>query len=120
VINQWIWNLRIELGHCLEPTAPRITEFALALLSPAECATSPSGYASPEVALRRIAGRFSGRNFALQPNGTLCCPAGRKRIAHMSAAGRPMEAFVSSIPEVTAVAAPGRMPRAVSMEWRSR
>ena len=31
VIAQWVWNLRLELGHQLEPTPLRITEFAPAL-----------------------------------------------------------------------------------------
>jgi hypothetical protein len=33
IISQWIWNLRLELGHQLHPEPVRTTEFALALLS---------------------------------------------------------------------------------------
>ena len=28
VISQWVWNVRLELGHALDPTAMRTTEFA--------------------------------------------------------------------------------------------
>lgn len=28
ILSQWIWNLRLELGHRLQPTAMRTTEFA--------------------------------------------------------------------------------------------
>jgi len=28
IISQWVWNLRLELGHQLEPTPVRTTEFA--------------------------------------------------------------------------------------------
>ena len=28
VVSQWVWNIRLELGHHLETTSLRITEFA--------------------------------------------------------------------------------------------
>src|SRR3989454_4256697 len=28
IVSQWVWNLRLELGHQLEPTPMRTTEFA--------------------------------------------------------------------------------------------
>src|SRR6266487_1794638 len=40
------------------------------------------GYGPAEVATTWKAGRFSGRDFAFQPDGTLCCPAGQKLTAH--------------------------------------
>ncbi len=46
IVSQWVWNLRLELGHQLEPEP--IKE-----------------------------GRVSGRDFALQPDGSLHCPAGQ-------------------------------------------
>jgi hypothetical protein len=83
LVAQWVWNLRLELGHQLEPMAPRITEFAPALSSPREQeATRPasaapaSGYGSPTTATPWKAGRFSGQDFPLQPDGTHRCPAG--------------------------------------------
>ena len=77
ILSQWVWHLRLELGHQLEPTPMRTTEFAPAL-APAKDAPAPaSGYARAEVALPFKAGRFSGRDFVMQPNGTLRCPAGQ-------------------------------------------
>ena len=57
IISQWMWNLRLELGHQLHPVPVRTTEFAPAL-SPAhkEATHSPSpsqSYGPVEVALRR-------------------------------------------------------------------
>lgn len=86
IISQWLWNLRLELGHQLHPAPVRTTEFAPAF-SPAhkEATHSPSpsqGYGPVEVALPWKAGRFSGRDFALQPDGSLRCPAGQTLFAH--------------------------------------
>jgi hypothetical protein len=86
IIAQWVWNLRLELGHQLLPDPVRTTEFAPAYLAgtcPATDLASPvQGYGSAEVASSWKAERFSGRDFALQPDGTLCCPANQKLIAH--------------------------------------
>jgi hypothetical protein len=86
IVSQWVWNLRLELGHQLYPDPVRTTEFAPALLSAQEkTADSPSptpGYGPTEVALPWKRGRFSGRDFALQPDGTLRCPAGQTLFAH--------------------------------------
>jgi hypothetical protein len=74
IISQWLWNLRLELGHHLEPTPLRTTEFA-----PVPQAKEPqalsSGYGPPTSATSWKAGRLSGRDFVLQPDGTLRCPA---------------------------------------------
>ena len=82
-----MWNLRLELGHQLEPTPLRITEFAPALPPVTEqAATRPasstpaSGYAPPTTATSWKTGRFSGHDFPLQPDGTLRCPADQKLI----------------------------------------
>ena len=82
VVSQWVWNLRLELGHQLEPTPIRITEFAPALPPPSPHTAPPSGYALPHVGLSWKAGRFSGQDFALQADGTLRCPADQKLSAH--------------------------------------
>lgn len=85
LVSQWVWNLRLELGHRLHPDPVRTTEFASALpsSSPTSPRTAPpSGYAPPQVGLPWKAGRFSGQDFALQPDGTLRCPAAQKLIAH--------------------------------------
>ncbi len=82
VIAQWVWNLRLELGHQLHPDPVRTTEFAPAISPPPPHAAPTSGYAPPQVGLSWKAGRFSGQDFALQPDGTLRCPADQRLIAH--------------------------------------
>jgi hypothetical protein len=81
IVSQWVWNLRLELGHQLHPEPARTTEFAPACLPAQEEAvdspSSASGYEPVAEALPWKAGRFSGRDFALQPDGTLRCPAGQ-------------------------------------------
>jgi hypothetical protein len=89
LVSQWVWNLRLELGHQLEPTPIRITEFAPAIppqseqaaMRPASPAHAP-GYGPPTTATSWKAGRFSGQDFPLQPDGTLRCPAGSALIPH--------------------------------------
>jgi hypothetical protein len=82
VVSQWVWNLRLELGHQLHPDPARTTEFAPALSPPSPSTAPPAGYASPQVGLPWKAGRFSGQDFALQPDGTLRCPADQKLSSH--------------------------------------
>lgn len=82
LISQGVWNLRLELGHHLHPDPPRTTEFAPALPSASPNTAPASGYAPPVVGLPWKAGRFSGQDFALQPDGTLRCPAEQKLIPH--------------------------------------
>jgi hypothetical protein len=81
IVAQWVWNLRLELGHQLEPTSLRTTEFAPGILPVKEqAANSPApapGYGPPTTATSWKAGHFTGSDFALQPDGTLCCPAGK-------------------------------------------
>src|SRR5712691_5994188 len=84
LISQWIWNLRLELGHQLHPDPVRTTEFAPAL--PSAHKETPTqapvqGYGPAEVALPWKAGRFSGQDFVFQPDGTLHCPAGQQLCA---------------------------------------
>jgi hypothetical protein len=83
VVSQWVWNLRLDLGHQLEPAPLRVTEFAPALPPQSEpAATRPpslapaAGYGPPTTATTWKTGRFSGQDFPLQPDGTLRCPAG--------------------------------------------
>jgi hypothetical protein len=89
VIAQWTWNLRLELGHQLEPTPLRITEFAPAIppqceqaITPPASSTPASGYGPPSTATSWKTGRFTGADFPLQPDGTLRCPAGQSLSAH--------------------------------------
>ncbi len=86
IISQWVSPLRLELGHHLLPDPVRTTEFASAHLieqAPIVDSVSPlAGYGPPEVASSWKAGRFTGRDFVLRPDGTLHCPAGQKLIPH--------------------------------------
>lgn len=76
LIAQWVWNLRLELGHVLAPQPLRTTEFAPAL--PAEAAERlGAGYGEPASATSWKADRFTGKDFVLQPDGSLRCPAGK-------------------------------------------
>jgi hypothetical protein len=82
IIAQWVWNLRLELGHMLEPTPLRTTEFAPALKESTVEQVPVQGYGTPSVALPWKTGRFSGQDFVLQPDGTLRCPANQELRAH--------------------------------------
>ncbi len=82
IVSQWIWNVRLELGHQLHPDLVRTTEFAPAVPEPKEQQPHPFGYGKPSVAAPWKAGRFSGQDFALQPDGTLRCPANQSLVAH--------------------------------------
>jgi hypothetical protein len=77
IVSQWVWNLRLELGHQLEPSAVRTTEFAPAVSQTNGKQLGEQGYDKPVIGGSWKAGRFSGEDFALQPDGTVCCPAGQ-------------------------------------------
>lgn len=80
IISQWVWNLRLELGHHLQPEPARSTEFAPALpaapVSASNALAPAQGYRAAEPGQSWKQGRFSGQDFARQPDGTLRCPAG--------------------------------------------
>jgi len=69
IVAQWVWNLRLELGHQLHPDPVRTTEFAPALPPVHKEATdSPSssqGYGPAAVALRRISWPLLGSRLCL-------------------------------------------------------
>ena len=79
ILSQWVWNLRLELGHTLHPTAMRMTEFAPADLSAESASRQPltptTSYGLPTFASTWKLGRMSGQDFVLQPDGTLRCLA---------------------------------------------
>jgi DDE family transposase len=84
LVSQWVWNLRLEVGHEIEPAPVRTTAFAAAIPSQHEQAaarppSSPraAGYGPPTAATSWKTGRFTGAAFPLQPDGTLQCPAGQ-------------------------------------------
>ena len=86
IISQWVWNLRLELGHQLHPDPARTTEFAPAHRSAQnQQARGPApaqGYGPATEALPWKAGRFSGCDFVPQPDGTLRCSAGQSLRVH--------------------------------------
>jgi len=82
IVSQWVWNLRLELGHQLEPTPLRTTELAPAQAEANAQRPVTCGYGKPTGAAPWKAGRFSGQDFALQPDGTLRCPANQKLSVH--------------------------------------
>jgi hypothetical protein len=82
IISQWTWNLRLELGHQITPQPVRTTEFAPALPPPASHTAPAVGYAPPTVGSAWKSGRFAGQDFALQPDGTLRCPADQQLTPH--------------------------------------
>ncbi|MGH2480201.1 MAG: hypothetical protein ACRDHW_11140, partial [Ktedonobacteraceae bacterium] len=80
IISQWVWNVRLELGHQLHPDPVRTTEFASAYEENAPVSSPPQGYGPACAALSWKAGRFSGQDFPLQSDGTLRCPAGQSLV----------------------------------------
>jgi len=79
ILSQWLWNLRLELGHRLQPTPLRLTELAPALPPasppPVTDAPVPVTYGPPQWARPAQMGGFPGDAFQPQPDGTLRCPA---------------------------------------------
>jgi hypothetical protein len=82
IVAQWVWNLRLELGHVLKPEPLRTTEFAPASSESNEQQSCTWGYGKPALAAPWKAGRFSGQDFALQSDGTLRCPANQTLSVH--------------------------------------
>ena len=76
IISQWVWNLRLELGHQLHSDPVRTTEFAPALAPALPYMAPPSGYAPAQVGLPWKVSRFSGQDFALQKDWHLMLPCG--------------------------------------------
>ena len=90
ILAQWVWNLRLELGHKLSPSELRTTEFAPAVADAPPLASEPEPVVlsvpaeTPPLAVRygpaqwarpSFTGGFAGSAFRLQADGTLRCPA---------------------------------------------
>ena len=79
ILAQWIWNLRLELGHTLHPTPMRMTEFASVQAEPVAksggAVQAVVSYKPPVWAVSRM-GCIAGEHFTPLPDGTLRCPAG--------------------------------------------
>jgi len=80
ILAQWMWNVRLELGHRLHPTSVRTTAFAEAQASPLPppVPDPPASlmYGPLERARTARVGIFAATDFTEQPDGTLRCPAG--------------------------------------------
>src|SRR5436305_9063398 len=80
VISQWMWNLRLELGHRLHPMPMRTTELAPAQTQPLPQPACDEGvcltYGAPQWARPAAMGGFAADAFTPQADGTLRCPAG--------------------------------------------
>jgi hypothetical protein len=77
ILSQWMWNVRLELGHHLSPTPMRITTFAPAQLFSAPVAQEPAkpmAYGPPKLARAAQMGGIPGDTFKPQADGTLHCP----------------------------------------------
>ncbi len=91
ILAQWVWNLRLELGHTLHPTPMRTSELASAQVDesveaiPAPVSRPPEPapvtYGPPQWARLSYTKGFAGADFSLQPDGTLRCPAGKSLYA---------------------------------------
>jgi hypothetical protein len=102
ILNQWLWNLRLDCGQHLSPSPLCWTEFAPAVASvpvqahePAAepvpvsetaqektAACQPMRYGPPQFARPSFTKGFAGSDFVLQPDGTLHCPAGHPLFEH--------------------------------------
>src|SRR6266699_5765524 len=84
ILAQWIWNVRLELGHQLTQAELRTTEFAPAREAeapsterpePAEASPPAVMYGQPQWARPSFTHGFPGSAFTPHPDGTLRCPA---------------------------------------------
>ena len=106
ILNQWLWNLRLDLGQHLSPSPVRLTEFAPAAeppavppsdpveeplsvapsqppkAPPAVLPSDPVEYGPAQWARPSFTKGFAGSDFVPQPDGTLRCPAGHPLSVH--------------------------------------
>ena len=106
ILNQWLWNLRLDLGQHLSPSPLRLTEFAPAAeppsappsdpveeplavapsqppkAPPAVLPSDPVEYGPAQWASPSFTKGFAGSDFVPQPDGTLRCPAGHPLSVH--------------------------------------
>ena len=93
ILSQWIWNLRLEFGQQVSASPMRLTELTYSQIDePVQAselvqadesvqaselvqADESVSYGPPQWARRSYTKGFAGADFALQPDGTLRCPA---------------------------------------------
>lgn len=78
---QWVWNLRLSLGHVMQGSEVRDIEWAPPkerppLIVASESTSEEYGPWQPSGDAGRARGRFGADAFTLQEDGTLHCPAG--------------------------------------------
>ena len=107
IVSQWVWNLRLELGHQLEPTPLRtVSRLLQHRPKPTRSSLSPVAMASPRLPPPGKLAASEAQDFALQPDGTLRCPANQTRIAHTNGARKPMGVYAWSMPPASAGVVP--------------
>src|SRR6266852_1875854 len=87
ILSQWVWNLRLEFGQHVSASPMRLTELAYSQSDEPVQASEPVkaselvkadasvSYGPAQWARRSFTKGFAGADFALQPDGTLRCPA---------------------------------------------
>ncbi len=75
ILSQWIWNLRLEFGQHVSASPMRLTELTYSQSDEPVPASEPVPYGPAHWARRSFTKGFAGADFALQPDGTLRCPA---------------------------------------------
>jgi hypothetical protein len=88
VISQWIWNLRLELGHQFKPLPLRTTEFAPAMADTPEPGVKQApiqGYGAPTVALPWKAGRFVSARLHAPVRWRAALPSRQDAASHRAA-----------------------------------
>ena len=117
IVSQWVWNLRLELGHQVEPTPLRTTEFAPAQAEANEQRPVICGYGKPTVAAPWKAGRFGGARLCPPARRDVTLPSQSDPFGTRAAQGSRWESACglrrqhSQLSSLSAA-------RAVSMEWR--
>jgi hypothetical protein len=81
IVCQWVWNLRLSLGHAMQGSELRDIEWAPPKEAPPLLVTADNlaqeyGPWQLATAFGRATGRFGADAFLLQEDGTLQCPAG--------------------------------------------
>lgn len=117
VVSQWVWNIRLELGHQLHPDLVRTTEFAPAILPVTEqAAASPApapGYGPPTTATPGKRGASRGKIFLSSPMAR-CAVRQGSSFTPMSGVEKPMAACAWCMRPACANAARARCANSVN------
>jgi hypothetical protein len=80
LLSQWMWNLRLELGHRLYPTPMRTTEFAPAQVPsdpvPGPSEPAPVTYGPQQWARQSYTKGFAGADFSFHAFWDAALPSG--------------------------------------------